>query len=265
MWALLSRSWVEVPISVFVLEHRDGLVLFDTGLDPAISSDPNYISSAVGRFFLRKVFRLRIGPEDSLSRNLERLAFSPSDVRKVVFSHLHFDHIGGIREVSPQAELLVSQKEWLQLAKRHPERDWILREHIELPNTRWRQVEFVRTDEEVLAAFGVSHDVMGDGSMVLLPTPGHTPGSMSLLVRSAGHPPLLFVGDLTYDPELLMRDQVPGVYSDRAELKASFAKVRALKEVLPDLLVLGSHDPAAATALASASAQCSSRASGSGE
>lgn len=251
MWALLSRSWVEVPINVFVLEHRDGLVLFDTGLNPAISSDPDYIASAVGQFFLRKVFRLHIGPEDSLSRNLERLRFSASDVRKVIFSHLHFDHIGGIREV-PQAELLVSRKEWSQLSEPHPERDWILREHIDLPNTRWRQVEFLRTDDSTIAAFGVCHDVMGDGSMVLLPTPGHTPGSMSLLVRSAGYPPLLFVGDLSYAPELLMQDRVPGVYSDKVQLRSSFAKVRALKEALPNLLILGSHDPAAADALASA-------------
>ena len=48
-WLLTSRSWIEVPINAFVLEHRDGLVLFDTGMNPAIGSDPGYINSAIAK------------------------------------------------------------------------------------------------------------------------------------------------------------------------------------------------------------------------
>ena len=71
IWALISRSWFKIPIHAFVLEHRDGLVLFDAGMNPAVVSQPDYIDSRIGRFFLRRVFRLNIGPEDSLSRQLE--------------------------------------------------------------------------------------------------------------------------------------------------------------------------------------------------
>lgn len=142
-WVLTSQSWINIPINAFVLEHRDGLVLFDTGMNPAIESDPNYISSAVGRFLLHRIFRLHIAPEDALNK--------------------------------------------------------------------------------------------------LLPTPGHTPGSMSMLVRSQGLPPLLLVGDLTYELDLLLNDQVPGI-GDAAALRSSFAKVRALKEQLPDLVLLPAHD-----------------------
>ena len=60
LWVLTSRSWVELPINLFVIEHEDGLILFDTGLDPAIKSDPNYINKAVGRFLLGRIFRLHI-------------------------------------------------------------------------------------------------------------------------------------------------------------------------------------------------------------
>ncbi len=249
LWALMSRSWIEIPINVFVLEHCDGLVLFDAGLDPAIAADPNYISSPVGRFFLRKVFRLHIGPEDTLPKNLDVLGYAATDVRAIIFSHLHFDHIGGIKEF-PQAELMVSREEWQQLSGPHAERDWILREYLELPGAKWRQIDFAPTDDPLFAAFSRSYDVMGDGSMILLPTPGHTPGSMSMLVRTEGLPPLLLVGDLTYEVELLMRDEVPGVYSDKDQLTTSFANVRALKKQLPDLVILASHDPAAADALA---------------
>ena len=246
-WVLTSRSWIGVPITVYVLEHRDGLVLFDAGMDPAIGTDPNYVSSAIGRFFLRRLFRFHIGPDDSLTQKLHALEYDPANVRKIIVSHLHFDHIGGIAEV-PQAELIVSRDEWRQLSCPHPERDFILREHIELPGARWRQIDFAPTDDPLFAPFGGCYDVMGDESMILLPTPGHTPGSMSMLARSNVFPPLLFVGDLTYEVEMLMKDLVPGT-GDPTQLRSSFAKVRALKEQLPDLVVLPAHDAASTQTL----------------
>ena len=247
-WVLTSRNWVKAPITSYAIEHRDGLVLFDTGLDPALVSDPDYISSPIGRFLLKRIFRFHVGPEDALDKQLEAINLAPADVSKVIVSHLHFDHIGGIAHV-PQADLLVSKDEWRRLNAPDPERDWFLREHIELPGAKWQPIEFVPTDDPLLAAFGVCYDCMGDGSMILLPTPGHTPGSMSMLVRSSGLPPLLFVGDLTYELEPLYNDQVPGV-GDAEQLKASFEKVRVLRKALPDLVVLPSHDPFASETLA---------------
>ena len=204
-------------------------------------------------FILKKVFRFHIGPEDALDKKLEAIGLPAADVSKVIVSHLHFDHIGGIAHV-PQAELLVSKDEWRRLNAPNPERDWVLREHIELPGANWQPIEFMPTDDPLLAPFGVCYDVMGDGSMILLPTPGHTPGSMSLLVRSTGLPPLLFVGDLTYELEPLHNDQVPGI-GDAEQLKASFAKVRELEGALPDLVVIPSHDTFASETLATALGQ----------
>ena len=247
-WVLTSRSWVKAPITSYAIEHRDGLVLFDTGLDPALASDSHYISSPIGRFLLKRIFRLHVGPEDALDRQLEAINLSAADVRKVVVSHLHFDHIGGIAHV-PNAELLVSKDEWHRLDEPNPEQDWILREHIELPGANWQPIDFVPTSDPLLAPFGVCYDCMGDGSMLLLPTPGHTPGSMSMLVQCSELPPLLFVGDLTYELEPLRNDQVPGI-GNAEQLKASFAKVRELMEALPDLVVLPSHDPTVSGTLA---------------
>ncbi len=143
----------------------------------------------------------------------------------------------------------MAEAEWAQLAGPHPERDFILREHIELSGARWRPITFEPSDDPVLASFDGAHDVAGDGSMVLLPTPGHTPGSLSMLLRSPGRPPLLLVGDLTYDVDLLLRDQVPGT-GDPAQLRDSFRRVRALRDQLPDLVILPSHDERANEALA---------------
>lgn len=90
---------------------------------------------------------------------------------------------------------------------------------------------------------------MGDGSLMLLPTPGHTAGSMSLLIRRPGRPPLLLAGDLTYGAEILQRGQLPGV-GNRRRLTESSHKVLALaQQQQPGLVVLPAHDPTAAQRL----------------
>ncbi len=248
MWVLISRQWVKAPINATLIEHRDGVVLFDTGLDPAIAGDPDYVSSPIGRFLSHRIFRFHIGPDDALDRQLAALGFAVADVKVAVLSHLHFDHVGGIARL-PQADLLVSEREWQILSEPHPEREWILRAHIELPGARWRPFQFAAVTDPLLADFGESYDVMGDGALILLPTPGHTPGSLSMLIRSAPWPPILLVGDLTFSMDRLMNDQVAGT-GDPAQLRASYAKVRALKRLLPDLIVVPAHDPAAAETLA---------------
>jgi len=252
-WVLLSRNWVEVPINVFVLEHPEGLILFDAGVDTAVLTNPNYVTSAVIRFFMRRLFRLRLRPDETLTNKLAGLGFNAADVCKVVVSHLHFDHVGGIGEV-PQADLLVSYNEWAQLSGPHPERDFIFRDHVQRPDSRWQLVDFGHTDDPLLSPFGGCYDVMNDGSLILLPTPGHTPGSISMLARIKGRAPVLLIGDLAYAGELLMKDQLPDT-GDKAQLLASYAKVRVLKQRLPELILLPSHDFAVQEYLSSSLAQ----------
>ncbi|MEL6663913.1 MAG: N-acyl homoserine lactonase family protein [Pseudomonadota bacterium] len=247
MWVLASRSWVKLPLQAFLIHHQSGPVLFDTGVDPALVGDPDYISQAIGRWLLRRIFRFDINKTDSLRSQLNAIGVSPGDIRKAVISHLHFDHVGGIADV-PNAELLVSDQEWAQLSTPHPEHEWILREHIEIPGAKWRPITFEPTDDAVLARFGGTFDVMGDGSIMLIPTPGHTSGSLSMLVRSDGMAPVLFVGDLTYEARLIFEDRVPGT-GDNKTLRQTYAKVRALKADLPDMVILASHDPSASESL----------------
>lgn len=249
-WVFFGRSWVPLPLQCFLIEHRDGLVLFDTGIDPAIVSDNRYIEQAIGRFLLPRIFRLHVNEHDRIDHVLDKAGVAASDIRTAVISHLHFDHVGGIAQV-PQAELLVSAREWAILSDPHPEREWILREHIEIPTAKWRQITFEPTDDPIFEGFDGIHDVAGDGSMILLPTPGHTPGSMSMLIRRDGWDPILLVGDLTYEVDLLEQDIVPGT-GDRDTLLAAFAKVRRLKQRLTGLVVIASHDFAANAALSRA-------------
>ncbi|MCK8462416.1 MBL fold metallo-hydrolase [Aliiroseovarius sp. S1339] len=239
LWVLTSRSWIKVALSYFLIQHRDGLVLFYIGLDPAIATDTSYISSALGQFRLPGIFRLHVTKDDRLDKVLEKSGVDAGAVRLAVVSYLHFDHVGGVSHIQ-QAQLLVSEREWAQLSDPHPEREWILREHIESPDAQWLPFASQPSDDPLFAGFDGIQDVMGDGSRILSRTPGHTPGSLSMLIRQDGWPPILLVADLTYAPELLDQDTVSGT-GDAVVLRASFAKVRKLKQRLPDLEIVATH------------------------
>ncbi len=246
-WVFFGRSWVPLPLQFFLIEHHTGPILFDTGIDPAIATDKSYIRQAIGRFLLPRIFRLHLTARDRVDHVLADAGVAASDIRTAIISHLHFDHVGGIAQI-PQADLLVSEREWKILSEPHPEREWILREHIELPAAKWRQISFTPSDDPRFEGFDGIHDVMGDGSMILLPTPGHTPGSISLLIRQDGWDPILLVGDLTYETALFEQGVFPGT-GDRKTLGASFANVRRLKEKLPGLAIVASHDLGAEAAV----------------
>ncbi len=249
VWLATSRHWTGPrPINVYVIEHREGLVLFDTGQDRASVTEPDYFPGGLNSVVYNRLARFEIGPDQTLTGRLAALGHRPSDVRTAVLSHLHQDHIGGLPEL-PGAEVVVSDSEWRSMRRPLAATRGYLRDHIELPVLRWRRV----TPEPIagLGPFGTGHDLFGDGSLVLLPTPGHTHGSLSMLVRRPGRAPLLLVGDLTYDADLLAAGEVPGV-GNKAQLRRVVADVNALRTELPGLTILAAHDPAAADLLASA-------------
>ena len=253
VWALLSRHWIDgVPVHFFAIDHRDGLVLFDTGLDPAIANDPRqYLGSPLGVFFLNRLFRWHIGPEDNVRDQLTRMGHDVASVRTVVFSHLHFDHTGRIEHLL-HARLLAPRREWQALTAPNAERSWYLRQHVDRPGSQWTLFDVAPSDDPDVAPFGACFDVMGDRSIVLLPTPGHTAGSVSMLLRSAGLPPILLIADLAFELDMLMADRLPGVAEDVEAMRASNARVRALRERLPRLVILPSHDMETAARLAEA-------------
>lgn len=249
VWLATSRRWTEPrPINVYVIEHRDGLVLFDTGQDRASVTEPDYFPGGLNGVVYDRLAQFAIEPDQTLARGLAALGHRPADVHTAVISHLHQDHIGGLPEL-PGAEIVISEAEWKSMRRPLAEARGYLRDHIELPGLRWRHV--VPEPLEQVAPFDTGHDLFGDGSLVLLPTPGHTPGSLSLLVRRPGHAPLLLVGDLTYDATLLAAGSVPGV-GNKGQIRRAIADVNALRERLGGLTVLAAHDPNAAALLAAA-------------
>ena len=250
-WVLTSRRWLTGrPINVYVIEHADGLVVFDAGQDRASVTDAGYFPDGPVGTIYDRLARFDIGETETFGAGLDRLGYGAGDVTTAVISHLHQDHIGGVRDI-PQAELLVAAEEWRSLRRPLPEARGLLRAHIDIPGLRWSPVQFEPLEGRAgasLRPFTNGRDLFDDGSLVVLPTPGHTAGSVSLFVRRNDGPPLLLVGDLTYDIHAFERGVHSGVGS-RRRLARTRQAVLALREANPGLRILAAHDPAAAQLL----------------
>jgi N-acyl homoserine lactone hydrolase len=255
VWLLLTaRRWTAPrPINAYVIEHRDGLILFDTGQDIASVTDPSYFPGGPTGYLYDRLAKFAIAPDQTLAVGLRELGYGVDDVNTAVLSHLHQDHIGGLPDLRG-ADIVLAEREWRAMLGPLSASRGFLRSHIELPGLRWRRIHPEAIEDTSIAPFDRGHDLFGDGSLVLLPTPGHTPGSLSLLVRRPGRPPLLMVGDLTYDDRLLTAGEIPGVGNKR-DLRNAVTQVNDLRRRHPGLVVLPAHDPGAADRLARAEAQ----------
>ncbi|GAA2741534.1 N-acyl homoserine lactonase family protein [Terrabacter aerolatus] len=216
---------VTFPAPAFLIEHDRALVLFDTGFAPRLSDDP------VGYFGeLADVLQVRTHPGQRIDRQLAALGFDPEDVTHVVLSHGHSDHAGGVR-LFPRAQLLVGPGElsWSRSPSPASARYFRWRDDLEpLAARRWTTVE------------SPVHDVLGDGSLTVLHTPGHTPGQLSLVVRLPARS-IVLTGDTVHLREGLDRlAPYPHDWDPRAAVQ-SLQQLRML-ETAGHTLWIG-HDP----------------------
>src|SRR2546423_1684179 len=186
----LSGGWSEstLPVHAFVVEHPDGLCLFDSG-QTARAADPGYFPAWYPFF---RLARFELGPEDEAAAKLRAEGHDPEAVRWVVLSHLHTDHAGGIGAFAG-ADVLVARREWERASGLGGRLRGYLPQHL----PAGLQPRLVDLDGPPLRAFAATYDVAGDDRLLLVPTPGHTPAHLGMLVRDDERM-LLLAGDLAH-------------------------------------------------------------------
>jgi len=213
---------VDLPIPSWLVVHPSGqTLLFDTGLHHDL------LDGVAARYpLMARQFESRFDTADMISTRLESVEMDPSSVNKIVFSHLHFDHCGGTALV-PNAQIIVQRSEWE--SGHHPK----LVEH-----------EVYKPDDfdlghDVLQIEG-RHDIFGDGSVLCIPTPGHTSGHQSLRVNLDSGPVVL-TGDCVYWQEVLEKMLLPPFGYDHEMQLSSMRHLKALQDEEGCTLLFG-HD-----------------------
>jgi N-acyl homoserine lactone hydrolase len=205
---------VRYPVSAYVVETPTERILIDTGLNPAAIADP---AAYYERPDLFSVFKLE--QEQSVVEQVD-----VSTLTKVVITHLHWDHVGGLRLIPTSVPIVVQRDEW-----QAGHDDAAVRRNLFLPR------DYAEDGREVILVDG-DQDLLGDGSIELLSTPGHTPGHQS--IRIGG---VVLGIDVTHFASGLEDHRFPVFADDHEQQGRSAERLRAMRDAGLD--VIPGHDP----------------------
>lgn len=193
LWA----GWREeaLPVNAFLVRHPEGNCVFDAG-QTALAAERGYFPRWQPFF---RLARFELDADDEVEAQLEAYGTSAEEVRWVVLSHLHTDHVGGLAPLA-RSEVIVSEKEW-QHARGVAGR---IRGYLPQDWPRGLQPTRLELDRGGFGPFSASHALVEDETLVVVSTPGHTPGHVSLLVRRE-EGDVLLGGDLAHTTSDLRR------------------------------------------------------------
>ena len=216
-----------------VLQHAKGLVLWDSGINDAVAAMPGGFQrgKVSPRYVLPKTFRAQ----------LAEAGIDPANIGHVAFSHTHGDHVGNAN-LFTGGTLYIQQAEYDVAFGPEAESKW----NFEVSSYgKLRGSKTVKLNGD--------HDVFGDGSVVILATPGHTPGHQSLLVRLPRRGAVILSGDMVHLEENWMARRVPTFNYDRDQSLKSMEKIAGvMRKTGAELWI--NHDKAQSDAIPKAPA-----------
>ncbi len=205
---------IRFPVPAYVIETETERILIDTGLDPAAIADP---ASYYERPDIFAVFTLE--QEQSVVEQIDVRTLT-----KVVLTHLHWDHVGALGLIPTSVPVVVQRTEW---QAGHDD--------AAVARNGFLARNYAGSDREVLLVEG-DHDLLGDGSIELLLTPGHTPGHQSIRVGK-----LVLGADVVHFASGLDDHRFPVFGDDRELQERSANRLRAMRD--EGFTVIPGHDP----------------------
>lgn len=228
---ILSREWADwSPVYAWAIEHPEGVIVVDTGANAGLKSLPRWHP------YFRFAVRFDIEPEQEMGPQLRSRGIGARDVRTVVLTHLHVDHDGGLAHFA-HSRILASGDE---IARASGIGGAILGY---LPNRwpKWFNPEPLVWQPSRFGPFQQSVRLTKAGDVVAVPTPGHTPSHLSVIVRD-GEDQIMLAGDASYLESTMLNGTVDGVSPNEAAATATLAGIRELCAQHPTIY-LPSHDP----------------------
>jgi glyoxylase-like metal-dependent hydrolase (beta-lactamase superfamily II) len=206
---------IRFPVPAYVIETDSERILVDTGLHPGACADaPAFYDGSPAT----SLFSLEIDqPVD------ERV--DAATITRIVLTHLHYDHAGGLSLLPSSIPVVVQRREW-----EAGQDAAAVERNFFFPR------DYTDDEREVILVDG-DHDLLGDGSIELLLTPGHTPGHQSVRVGDG----LIIGADVTHFASGLDDHRFPAFGDDHAEQRRSAERLRALRD--GGARVIPGHDP----------------------
>ncbi len=231
---LTSSEWTEwLPIYAWLIKHPEGNIVVDTG-ETARTSKTGYFPS--WHPYFRYAVKMEVSSGQEIDRQLVRHGVDSMDVDTVILTHFHTDHAGGLYHF-PNSRILAPGTDY-RLARGLMGK---LRGYLPQHWQNWFKPKEIEFQNRAYGPFPRSSVVTKDGSITIIPTPGHTPGHVSV-VADTGDEKIFLAGDTTYNQELLLQLQPDGVSPDKGQAVETQKKILQLAENEP-LAYLPSHDP----------------------
>jgi glyoxylase-like metal-dependent hydrolase (beta-lactamase superfamily II) len=241
------------PSLVGLIEHPlEGAILFDTGYDPAFLE----ATEPFPERFYRWATPVELEPREAAVEQLRRLGYAADDIRAVIISHFHGDHVAGLHAF-PRARLYCARAGLAQarasgrLARvRKGVLAGLVPDDAEARASYFEDLPRVTLPAD-LAPFEAGADLLGDGSLVAVELPGHCPGHWGLAVRREDGALEFFVADAAWSTAAV-RDAAPppafttAVLGETGPYRETFGRLHRLWRANPELTLTPSHCPEAA-------------------